>query len=103
MVARIARSLNQLIDDNPRRGAVRIAHAHINDVDLRGARPGAHLIDDGKYIGRQLPDPIKLLGVLRHSSFYASQYRHLVCKPRFYHEAFGSRADVVKGIARDQV
>ena len=38
VVARIARGFDQLADDHARRGAIGIAHAQVDDIELRGAR-----------------------------------------------------------------
>ncbi len=40
MVAGIARRLDQLLDNGSRRGTVRIAHAQVDNVLLRGAGLG---------------------------------------------------------------
>ena len=54
------RRLDQLVDDVPGRGAVRIAHAHVDDV-LAGAT-GRHLqlVGDVEDVGRKALDPGKI-------------------------------------------
>jgi hypothetical protein len=44
-----------------RRGAVGIAHSHIDDVDARGTRLVSHLIDHGEDIGREFLYAVELL------------------------------------------
>jgi len=61
MIARIARGFDQLVDDGARGGAVGVPHAEIDDIDLCGARLGAHLIDYGEYVGRKLLNTVKLV------------------------------------------
>ena len=48
------------------RGAVRIPHAEVDDVDLRGPCLGPHLVDDGEDVGGKLLDAVKLFLELRH-------------------------------------
>src|ERR1035437_7268158 len=61
MIARIACGFDQLVDDGARRSAIGVPHAEIDDVDLRGARLGAHLIDHGEDVGGKLLYAVKLV------------------------------------------
>jgi hypothetical protein len=62
VVAGVARRLDKLVHHGARRSAIRVAHAQIDDVDLRGAGLCPHLVDDRKNVRRQLPNPIEILG-----------------------------------------
>ena len=62
MIARIAGRFDQLLDDRLGRGAVGIAHSEIHHIQLRRARLGLHLVDDGEHVGRQFLDAVKLVG-----------------------------------------
>ena len=61
MIARIAHRFDQLLDHRLGRGAVRIAHAEVHHIQLRRARFGLHLVDDGEHVGRQLLDAVKFV------------------------------------------
>ena len=61
MVAGIARGLDQLVDDGARRSAIGVPHAEIDDIDLCGARGGAHLVDYGEYVGGELLNAVELV------------------------------------------
>ena len=58
--ARIADRLDQLVDDRPRRRAVRVAHAEVDDVVAGGARRRLHRVDLAEDVGRQAPDAVEL-------------------------------------------
>ena len=62
MIARIAGGFDQLCDDGAGSGAVRIAHAEIDDVQAVMACLGLHLVDDGEHVGRQFLDAVKVFG-----------------------------------------
>ena len=61
MGARIARRLDQLLDDRRRRRLVGIAHAEVDDV--APGRPGLrlHRVDLAEHVRRQAADPVKNL------------------------------------------
>ena len=61
MIAGIACGLDQLVDDRARRSAIGVPHAEIDDIDLCGARLGAHLVDYGEYVGGKLLNSVKLV------------------------------------------
>ena len=71
MGAWVAHCFDQLVDDRRRRGAIRIAHAEVDDVVARGPRRRLHGVDLAEHVGRQPPDPVKL-DVLHRAS---------VCRP----------------------
>jgi hypothetical protein len=66
MIARVARRLDQLVDHHARRGAVGVAHPHIDHIDLRGPRLGAHFVDDREHVGGQLLYAIEILLIFGH-------------------------------------
>src|SRR5688572_7474584 len=59
MISRIARGLDQFIDNRIGRGQVWIAHAQIDDVFAAMARFHFQMVDDGKYIGWKFFDKWK--------------------------------------------
>ena len=61
MIARVARRLDHLVHDDPRRGPVRVAHSEIDHILLRRSCLCLHLIDDGEHVRRQFLDAIKFL------------------------------------------
>ena len=69
VIARIARRLDQLVDDDARRCAVRVSHPEIDDIDLRRARLCPHLVDDGEHVRRQLLNTIVLFGIFGHYDY----------------------------------
>ena len=85
MVAGVPCGFHQLVDDDARRRAVRIAHAEIDDIDLCRPRLRAHLVDDGEYVRRQLLNAVKLFwssGITRYFTTAAGGAGEL----RFDHE-----------------
>ena len=58
--ARLARRLDQLVDDVARRRQVGIAHAEVDDVGASGSGLGFQTIDLFEHIGRQAPHAIKI-------------------------------------------
>ena len=66
VIARLPRLFDQLLHHRPRRGAVGIPHAEIDDIDLFGARLRAFLVENGENVGRQLLNAIKLFGGIGH-------------------------------------
>ena len=58
--ARLARRLDQFIDDMARRRQIGIAHAEVDDVGAGGAGLGLQTIDLFEHIGRQPPHAIKI-------------------------------------------
>ena len=59
MISRIARGLDQFIDDRIGRGQVRVAHAQIDNVLAAMPRFHFQMVDDGKNIGRKFFDEWK--------------------------------------------
>jgi hypothetical protein len=59
---RIARGLDQLVDDVPGRGHVRIAHAEVDDVHAPGAQPRLEAVDLLEHVGRQAADAVEIGG-----------------------------------------
>ena len=62
VVARITRGFAQLVHDNLRGLAIGITHAEIDHVQLGCPCLCAHLVENGKNIGGQLLDAVKLFG-----------------------------------------
>ena len=63
MIARVANRFHQLAHHRARCGTVRVSHAEIDHIELCCASLGLHLVDDGKYVRRQLGDAVKLPSV----------------------------------------
>ncbi len=78
MVARIAGGFDELVDDGARSGSVRVAHAEVDHIELRRARFGLHLIDDGEDVGGKLCDAIELV-IWLHLFILASMLRLPAC------------------------
>ena len=71
---RVARRLDQLVDDVGRRRQVRVAHAEVDDVATGGARLRLQLVDLGEDVGRQAPDAVEL-GIPHHSTLAGTPVR----------------------------
>src|SRR5208283_3047211 len=79
MIARVARRLDQLVDHHARRCAVGVTHPHIDHVDLRGPRLGAHFVDHREHVGGQLLYAIEILLIFGHYFlFYDGRWRGLL-------------------------
>ena len=102
VIARVPCGFHQLVDDRARRRAIGIPHAEIDHVDLRGARLGAHLIDDGENVRRQLLNAVVLFGNSGITSILRRAL-HRSGKLRFHYEALRGGADIVERVAGDQV
>jgi hypothetical protein len=57
--ARIARRLDQLVDDMLRRRLIGVAHAEIDDVFTGGASSGLHRVDFSEDVRREALDAVK--------------------------------------------
>ena len=68
MVLGRTRGFDQLGHDRARGRAVGVPHAEIYDVLLFCPQPCLHLVDGGKYIGRQLGNPVELGRNRRHKN-----------------------------------
>ena len=58
----LGRDFAKFVDDMPRRSAVRVAHAEIDDVLAARARRRLHRVHLGEHVGRQALDAVKFLG-----------------------------------------
>ncbi len=83
MISRVAGCFEQLVDNGPRRGAIGIAHAQVDNVQIVVARARLHLIDDCENVGRELIDPVELVRGSGHElSSYSPAPRQRLTHPR---------------------